>query len=159
MSKEEGYFLATIGTKLNSSHEHVAGERSYPKGLTQSHSLVRIAAMPTLNLFTNVPVDTIVASDILRDATKAVAKIIGKPESYVMILLNGGVPIEFAGTEEPAAYGELISIGGLGPSVNGKLSSTIAEILQTKLYIDSSRFYIKFYDVQRSFFGFNGSTF
>ncbi|XP_057422394.1 uncharacterized protein LOC130716212 [Lotus japonicus] len=115
--------------------------------------------MPTLNLFTNIPVDAVVASDILRDATKAVAKIIGKPESYVMILLNGGVPIAFGGTEEPAAYGELISIGGLGPSVNGKLSSTIAEILQTKLYIDGSRFYIKFYDVQRSFFGFNGSTF
>lgn len=70
---------------------------------------------------------------------------------YVMILLNGGVPIAFAGTEEPAAYGELICIGGLGPSVNGKLSSIIAEILQTKLSIDSSRFYIKFYDVQVTF--------
>ncbi|CAI0409934.1 unnamed protein product, partial [Linum tenue] len=67
---------------------------------------------------------------------------------YVMILVNSGVPIAFAGTEEPAAYGELISIGGLGPSVNGKLSATIAEILETKLSIDSSRFYIKFYDVQ-----------
>ena len=67
---------------------------------------------------------------------------------YVMIVLNGGVPISFAGTEEPAAYGEVISIGGLGPSVNGKLSSTIAEILQLKLSIDASRFYIKFYDVQ-----------
>lgn len=63
-----------------------------------------------------------------------------------MILLNGGAPIAFAGTEAPAAYGELISIGGLGPGVNGKLSSTIAEILQTKLSIDSNRFYIKFYD-------------
>ncbi|MBA0703250.1 hypothetical protein Goari_005473, partial [Gossypium aridum] len=51
-------------------------------------------------------------------------------------------------TEAPAAYGELISIGGLGPSVNAKLSSTVADILQTKLSIDSSRFYIKFYDVQ-----------
>ncbi|XP_010273570.1 PREDICTED: macrophage migration inhibitory factor homolog [Nelumbo nucifera] len=115
--------------------------------------------MPTLNLVTNVPVDAVVASDILKDATKTVAKIIGKPESYVMILINGGVPIAFAGTEEPAAYGELISIGGLGPSVNGKLSSAVADILETKLSIDSSRFYIKFYDVQRSFFGFNGSTF
>ncbi|XP_047308642.1 macrophage migration inhibitory factor homolog [Impatiens glandulifera] len=115
--------------------------------------------MPTLKLFTNVPVDTVVTSDILKDATKAVAKIIGKPESYVMILLEGSVPMAFSGTEEPAAYGELISIGGLGPSVNGKLSSTIAEILQLKLSIQSSRFYIKFYDVQRSFFGFNGSTF
>lgn len=65
-----------------------------------------------------------------------------------MILINGGVPIAFAGTEEPAAYGEVISIGGLNPSVNGKLSSTIADILQTKLSIDSSRFYIKFYDVE-----------
>lgn len=37
--------------------------------------------MPTLNLFTNIPVDAVVASDILRDATKVVAKIIGKPES------------------------------------------------------------------------------
>ncbi|XP_065849976.1 uncharacterized protein [Euphorbia lathyris] len=115
--------------------------------------------MPTLNLYTNIPVDAVTSSDILKDATKSVAKIIGKPESYVMILLNGGVPIAFAGTEEPAAYGELISIGGLSPSVNGKLSSTIAELLQTKLSIDSSRFYIKFYDVERSFFGFNGSTF
>lgn len=69
-----------------------------------------------------------------------------------MILVNGGVPVAFGGTEEPAAYGELISIGGLGPSVNGKLSSTIAEILQTKLFIDSSRFYIKFYDVQVKYF-------
>ncbi|KAH9653727.1 Tautomerase/MIF superfamily protein [Citrus sinensis] len=105
--------------------------------------------MPTLNLYTNVPVDAVIASDILRDATKAVAKILGKSESYVMILINGGVPIAFAGTEAPAAYGELISIGSLGPSVNGKLSSTIAEILQTKLLIDSSRFYIKLYDVER----------
>ncbi|KAH1073155.1 hypothetical protein J1N35_025483 [Gossypium stocksii] len=38
--------------------------------------------MPTLNLYTNVPVDAVTTSDILKDATKAVAKIIGKPESY-----------------------------------------------------------------------------
>ncbi|KAH1072589.1 hypothetical protein J1N35_024917 [Gossypium stocksii] len=104
--------------------------------------------MPTLNLYTNVPVDAVTTSDIPKDATEAVAKIIGKPESYVMILVYGGVPMAFAGTEAPAAYGELISIGGLGPSVNAKLSSTVADILQTKLSIDSSRFYIKFYDVQ-----------
>ncbi|KAH0458945.1 hypothetical protein IEQ34_011759 [Dendrobium chrysotoxum] len=67
-----------------------------------------------------------------------------------MILLNGGQPISFAGSEEPAAYGELVSIGGLGPSVNGKLSSALAELLQNKLSVDGSRFYIKFYDVEVS---------
>ena len=46
-----------------------------------------------------------------------------------MVLINGGVPMAFAGTEEAAAYGELVSIGGLNPSVNAKLSSIIAEIL------------------------------
>ena len=43
--------------------------------------------MPTLNLYTNVPVDAIVASDILKDATKAVAKTIGKPESVLFFFL------------------------------------------------------------------------
>ena len=37
--------------------------------------------MPTLNLYTNIPVDAVAASDVLKDATKDVAKIIGKPES------------------------------------------------------------------------------
>lgn len=76
-----------------------------------------------------------------------------------MVTLNGGVPMIFAGTEDPAAYAEVISIGGLGPDVNGKLSSALADILKTKLFVDPSRFYIKFFDVERSFFGFNGSTF
>lgn len=43
--------------------------------------------MPTLSLFTNVPVDAVVASDILKDATKAVAKIVEtrvrKPHFYL----------------------------------------------------------------------------
>lgn len=115
--------------------------------------------MPTLNLSTNVPVDSVVSSDILKDASKSVAKIIGKPESYVMVLLKGGVPMSFGGSEESAAYGEVVSIGGLGPGVNGKLSAAIADILESKLSVDKSRFYIKFYDVEGSYFGFRGSTF
>lgn len=38
-------------------------------------------AMPTFILSTNVPVDAVVASDILKDCTRTVAKILGKPES------------------------------------------------------------------------------
>lgn len=44
--------------------------------------------MPTLNLFTNIPVDSVIASDILKDATKVVAKIIGKPESVCPFTLS-----------------------------------------------------------------------
>ncbi|GJM97551.1 hypothetical protein PR202_gb28327 [Eleusine coracana subsp. coracana] len=126
--------------------------------------------MPTLSLSTNVPVDAVVAADILKDCSRALAKIIGKPEScpdfvspvllqYVMVSINGSVPMSFAASEEPTAYGELVSIGGIGPGVNGKLSAALAEILETKLSVSRSRFYIKFDDVKGQNFGFNGSTF
>lgn len=115
--------------------------------------------MPTLNLTTNVPLDGVAVSDVLKDASKAVARIIGKPESYVMIVLKGSVPISFGGSEAPAAYGEVASIGGLGPDVNKRLSKSLAELLQAKLSVPPNRFYIKFVDVERTDFGFNGSTF
>ncbi|KAF2288462.1 hypothetical protein GH714_007673 [Hevea brasiliensis] len=67
-----------------------------------------------------------------------------------MIVLKGSVPIAFGGTEQPAAYGELVSIGGLSPDVNKKLSAAIATILETKLSVPKSRFFLKFYDTKAS---------
>lgn len=69
---------------------------------------------------------------------------------YVMIVLKGSVPISFGGTEQPAAYGELVSIGGLSPDVNKKLSAAIAAILESKLSVPKSRFFLKFYDTKAS---------
>ncbi|CAN6478440.1 unnamed protein product [Victoria cruziana] len=104
--------------------------------------------MPCLNISTNVSLDGIDTSSILAEATKNVAKIIGKPESYVMIVLKGSVPISFGGSEQPAAYGELVSIGGLNPDTNKKLSAAISAILETKLSVPKSRFFLKFYDTK-----------
>jgi phenylpyruvate tautomerase len=45
--------------------------------------------MPTLNVQTNVPLDGVVTSDILKDASKAVARVLGKPESVgCSLMLN-----------------------------------------------------------------------
>ncbi|MBA0703243.1 hypothetical protein Goari_022796 [Gossypium aridum] len=133
--------------------------------------------MPCLNLSTNVNLDGVDTSAILSEATSSVAKLIGKPEAcshlacskcftvllvyvyvyglengyYVMIVLKGSVPMSFGGTEQPAAYGELVSIGGLNPDVNKKLSAAIAAILETKLQVPKSRFFLKFYDTKASF--------
>ncbi|XP_068668633.1 uncharacterized protein [Aristolochia californica] len=115
--------------------------------------------MPCLNISTNVSLDGVETSAILSEATKNVARIIGKPEAYVMIVLKGSVPLSFGGTEEAAAYGELVSIGGLNLDVNRKLSAAIANILETKLSVPKSRFFLKFYDTKGSNLGWNGSTF
>lgn len=69
-----------------------------------------------------------------------------------MIVLKGSIPIAFGGTEEPAAYGELVSIGGLNADVNKKLSAEVAGILETKLSVPKSRFFLKFYDTKASEF-------
>lgn len=73
---------------------------------------------------------------------------------YVMVVLKGSVPMSFGGNEQPAAYGELVSIGGLNPDVNKKLSAAIASILETKLSVPKSRYFLKFYDTKASLFGF-----
>ncbi|KAL2622978.1 hypothetical protein R1flu_003183 [Riccia fluitans] len=115
--------------------------------------------MPSLNVQTNVPLDGVIVSDILKDASKAVARLLGKPESYVMISVRHGIPMTMGGSEEPAAFAELISIGGLTPSNNKKISAAVSEIFKIKADIDPARFYIKFTDVKGSDMGYNGSTF
>ncbi|KAK2647447.1 hypothetical protein Ddye_014936 [Dipteronia dyeriana] len=111
--------------------------------------------MPCLNLSTNVNLDGVDTSSILSEATSTVASLIGKPEAYVMIVLKGSVPIAFGGTEQPAAYGELVSIGGLNPDINKKLSAAIATILEKKLSVPKSRFFLKFYDTKASHFNYS----
>jgi phenylpyruvate tautomerase len=85
----------------------------------------------------------------LSDETKHSPRAALRPAvQYVMVSVNGSVPMSFAASEEPAAYGELVSIGGIGPGVNGKLSAAVAEVLEAKLSVSRSRFYIKFDDVR-----------
>ncbi|KAK9168021.1 hypothetical protein Syun_000161 [Stephania yunnanensis] len=111
--------------------------------------------MPCLNLSTNVCLEGVDTSPIFSEATKVIAKIIGRPESYVMILLKGSVHISFEGTQEPAAFGELISIGGLNSEVNKKLRGAIGDILQSKLSIPKTRFFLKMYDTKAIRFSSN----
>ncbi|CAI9771076.1 unnamed protein product [Fraxinus pennsylvanica] len=59
---------------------------------------------------------------------------------HVMIVLKGSIPLAFGGTEQPATYRELASIGGLNPDINKKLSAAIANILETKLSVPKSRY-------------------
>lgn len=114
--------------------------------------------MPLLEISTNVSLEGIDTSSIFRASTKPISEILGKPEEYVMVVLKGSVPIWYGGTEEPAASAELLSIGGLTPDANKELSAALASVLEAKLSIPPSRFFLKFYDSQGSNFGWNGTT-
>ncbi|KAF8072688.1 protein phosphatase 2C [Scenedesmus sp. PABB004] len=117
-----------------------------------------VAAMPTLNVITNVPGNGVDASDGLKALSQAVAAAVGKPEQWVMVSLTTDKPMCYSGNEAPCAYAELISIGAIGGDKNKQISAAICDVLKSKLKVDPSRVYIKFVDVARSDFGWNSST-
>ncbi|CAL1378618.1 unnamed protein product [Linum trigynum] len=102
--------------------------------------------MPCVYITTNLNLDGVDADPVFSDATKAVASIIGRPEYFVMVLLKGSVPISFNGNKDPAAYAEIVSMGGINREVKRKLIASLGTILQNRLSIPKTRFVLKVYD-------------
>ncbi|QSA95538.1 phenylpyruvate tautomerase MIF-related protein [Methylococcus sp. EFPC2] len=114
--------------------------------------------MPYLKIQINRSLPQEQSKRIAALASQRVAKELNKPESYVMVALNDGQNLLFAGTDEPAAYLELKSIGL--PSVAIRpLSKVLSSLLQEQADIDPARVYIEFTDVKGSAWGWNGGTF
>ncbi len=113
--------------------------------------------MPTLILKTNAPRPADVEA-LLRDASAAVAEALGKPERYVMVLLEPDTAMCFAADTAPCAYLELKSIG-LAPERTEVLSATLCTFVEARLGVPRERVYIEFADLARDMFGWNGSTF
>ena len=85
-----------------------------------------------------------------------VADLTGKPENYVMTLVQRDTKMTFAGTDEPCCFIKVQSIGSLNPSL---MSKALSELIESKTNINTNRIYIEFFDVKASNWGFNGSTF
>ncbi|KAL9303723.1 hypothetical protein ACSQ67_020986 [Phaseolus vulgaris] len=102
--------------------------------------------MPCLYISTNINLDGINIDPIFSQATTAVSTIIGKPEKFVMVILKGSVPISFEGNKEPAAYAEIVSMGGINSEVKKNLIYSIGTILQNNLSIPRTRFFLKVFD-------------
>ncbi|RDX85718.1 hypothetical protein CR513_33048, partial [Mucuna pruriens] len=120
--------------------------------------------MPCLYITTNLNLDGVDTNPIFSQATTAVSTIIGKPEKsllnvlglycdlfvynvkFVMVILKSSVPISFEGNKEPAAYAEIVSMGGINSEVKRNLIATIGTILQSNLSIPRTRFFLKVFD-------------
>ena len=111
--------------------------------------------MPLINVMTNIS-NVQDADALLKKLSAVLSRCTGKPESYVMTLLDSGVPMIFAGSEEPCAYVEIKSIGALTPSA---MSDQFCELIKTSLGISKDRIYIEFDDVNAANWGWNGRTF
>lgn len=114
--------------------------------------------MPTLRILTNVTVPAEQRAALLTGASRATAEMLRKPESYVMVILEDGRDMVFAGTPDPAAYLELKSLG-LPEDQTARYSRTLCNLLEEALGIPAERVYIEFAAPPRHLFGWNGGTF
>tara|TARA_Y100001968_G_C18971798_1_gene532623 strand:+ start:54 stop:392 length:339 start_codon:yes stop_codon:yes gene_type:complete len=91
-----------------------------------------------------------------KEISKIVADLTGKPENYVMTMIQSNTQMTFAGSDEPCCFIKLKSIGSLNPA---SMSKSLCELISSKTNIKTNRVYIEFIDVKASNWGFNSSTF
>ena len=111
--------------------------------------------MPLINVRTSL-VDIEEPKKFLKELSLELSNLTGKPENYVMTLLETNVPMTFAGTNEPCCYVEIKSIGSLNPA---EMSTLFCKLITKRTYIPSDRIYIEFNDVPAKLWGWNGSVF
>lgn len=112
--------------------------------------------MPLLEISTNTIVDN--SLDIAEQASALTAKILGKPESYVMVKIQSEQTLIFAGSNEPAAHVKLKSLG-LPEDKTAFLSASICAFISEQFGINSARIYIEFANPERHMWGWDNQTF
>lgn len=114
--------------------------------------------MPYLKLQTNVTTEAAARTQLMHALSKSVAEQLGKPERYVMVAIETGAPMIFAGDDGPLAYMELKSIG-LPERSTPMLSDSLSGLVERELGIPGDRIYIEFANEQRHLWGWNKKTF
>jgi phenylpyruvate tautomerase PptA (4-oxalocrotonate tautomerase family) len=115
--------------------------------------------MPTLIIKTNANLSQDTAASLPEAASKAVAELLGKPETYVMTLFDRVVGMTMSGTDDPACLVEIRSVGKLTGDQTRALSQALGPLLAERLGIEPNRIYLNFNEYPGSMWGFNGSTF
>jgi phenylpyruvate tautomerase PptA (4-oxalocrotonate tautomerase family) len=114
--------------------------------------------MPYVKIETNRTLDKDKKRDFIGRASAGIAHALSKPEQWIMISLYDGAAMMFNGTEAPAAYVELKSIG-LQEDSCARLSGALCDLLGRELDIPPERVYIEFHDINGKMFGWNKKTF
>ncbi len=99
------------------------------------------------------------AEPFLKELSSNLSNLIGKPESYVMTILNTSVSMTHAGTLDPACYVEVKSIGEINNESTKKLSAAICGHIESRMGVPANRIYIEFKDVPANLWGWNNTTF
>ena len=113
--------------------------------------------MPYLSITTNASLSQESESALAAAASQSLAAELGKPEAYVMVSVRCVGTLRFAGSEAPAAFLDLKSIG-----LPGKLDAVAAAltgVVSQHTPVDGSRVFITFANVSAAHWAHDGGTF
>lgn len=114
--------------------------------------------MPLVRVQTSAAVDEATRSGLLAELSGAVAEALGKPESYMMVVLQADTPMLMGGDDAPAALVEVRSVGTISPEQAHGLAGKLSAIVAT-LGVDPRRIYSNFTGVPGAMWGMGQSTF
>jgi phenylpyruvate tautomerase PptA (4-oxalocrotonate tautomerase family) len=114
--------------------------------------------MPILTINTNVSKDK-VSLDHVKKLVDVVAQALGKPKEYVVVHINPGQLMSFAGGDAPCAIGRLGSIGQINREKNKATQAAIATALEQELEITDENFFLTFEDLPPANSGWKKTTF
>ena len=112
--------------------------------------------MPLLTISSNTSIDD--PQHLAQQASKLIADMLGKPESYIMVHVKPDQSLIFSGSNEACALVELKSLG-LTESSTPDFSNTLCHFMQEQLNINKNRVYIEFSNPERHMWGWDGKTF
>ncbi|MBC18151.1 MAG: hypothetical protein CL942_14005 [Desulfovibrio sp.] len=112
--------------------------------------------MPLIKVETNVSLDEPVKT--AQHFSSVVADMLGKPESYVLTIVEHDKTMLFGGEDSPAAFVTLDSIG-LPEDRTEEFSAALAVVIQQALGVVPERAYISFGSIDRHLLGWSRKTF
>ncbi|NJN31501.1 MAG: hypothetical protein HC824_14560 [Synechococcales cyanobacterium RM1_1_8] len=116
--------------------------------------------MPLIKVQTSCPaLESSQAEALLQQLSCSLAQHLGKPEAYVMTVLEPNLAMTFGGTVEPVCYVEIKSVGQMSRQQTQAMSEDFCGQLSTALGVAGDRIYIEFADAQGYLWGWNGRTF
>jgi phenylpyruvate tautomerase len=116
--------------------------------------------MPLLRLYSNRSADAETVAALCAELSAATAAILGKPESYVMVLTQLEQAMSFGGTTEATGFFEVFSLGEISAEQAERFSAEISELLSKRLNLSGDRVYSAYHPwARRDLWGFRGGTF
>ncbi|KAL8159363.1 hypothetical protein V2J09_000900 [Rumex salicifolius] len=103
--------------------------------------------MPAIYISTNLNLEGVDLDPLLKDITQSLSSILRRSTQLVMVVVKGSAEIWFGGSKEPAAFTELLSMGGIDKAVKKELISRVGEVLQIHLSIPKGRLFCNVVDV------------